>query len=93
MKEEPLAQNKVFGFEVIRRAVNSIGWLRFLVAAALGLTIAILFVHLFVAVSVGALCVIFVHYLVQRAMGPGTRIRLRVPPALSARWKDWMWRK
>ncbi|RAU20083.1 hypothetical protein CU669_20260 [Paramagnetospirillum kuznetsovii] len=90
---EAVAHNHAFGFETIRRKVNSASWLRLLLVAALGLTVAILFVQLFIVVAVGALCVLFVHYVVQRAMGPGTRIRLRMPPTLSARLKDWIWRK
>jgi hypothetical protein len=93
VKVVSVAHDNGFGFETIRKAMNSAGWLRILVAAALGLTVAILFVHLFVAVAVGALCVLFVHSVIQRGMGPGTRIRLRMPPALSSRLKEWMWRK
>ncbi|BAE49791.1 hypothetical protein amb0987 [Paramagnetospirillum magneticum AMB-1] len=92
-KGRSVAHNNAFGFEEIRRAVNSAGWLRLLLVVAIGLTVAILFVHLFVAIAVGALCILFVHHAVQRAMGPGTRIRLRMPPAMSARLKGWMWRK
>ncbi|MBF0327410.1 hypothetical protein [Magnetospirillum moscoviense] len=75
------------------KAMSSGSWMRILAVAALGLTVAVLFVQLFVAVVVGTLIVLLVRSAAQRALGPGTRIQFRIPPKLSARFKAWMWRR
>jgi hypothetical protein len=93
VKASKVGRDYAFRFNAIRRAIGSGVWLRLLVPVALVLAIALLFVHLFVVIAVGTLVVVVAHSAAQRAMGPGTRIRLRMPPALSARLKDWMWRK
>ena len=82
-----------FRFSTRLKAMNSGGWMWVLAVAVLGLTVAVLFVQLFVAVAVGTLIVLLVRSAAQRALGPGTRIRFRIPPTLSARFKAWMWRQ
>lgn len=93
MEASKVGRDHAFQLNGFRRAISSGVWLRVLIAAALGLMAAILFIHLFVVIVLGGLLMLVAYLAVQRAMGPGTRIRLRVPPALSARLKGWMWRK
>ena len=93
VKAAKVEPDRPFRFSTRLKAMNSGGWMWVLAVAVLGLTVAVLFVQLFVAVAVGTLIVLLVRSAAQRALGPGTRIRFRIPPTLSARFKAWMWRQ
>ena len=82
-----------FRFILRFKPMSSGGWLRVLAFAALGLTVAALFVHLVIAIAVGVLFVVLLRSAAQNLLGPGVRIRFRLPPTLSARLKAWMWRR
>ncbi len=77
----------------LRLAIGSSGWFQAGLAAIVVLAAAILFVHLFMLLVAGSLLVVLAIWATERILGPGTRIRLRVPPALSRRIRSWMWRK
>ncbi|AVM72825.1 hypothetical protein MSR1_03110 [Magnetospirillum gryphiswaldense MSR-1] len=93
VKASKVEPDHPFRFNMRLKAMSSGSWIRTLVVAALGLTVAVLFVQLFVAVAVGTVIVFLVRSAAQRALGPGSRIQLRIPSKLSARFKAWMWRR
>jgi hypothetical protein len=93
VKASKVEPDHPFRFNMRLKAMSSGSWMRILAVTALALTVAVLFVQLFVAVAAGTLIVLLVRSAAQRALGPGTRIQFRIPPKLSARFKSWMRRR
>ena len=78
---------------VLPTRIKADGWFKVIVVAIIAVAMAVFFLHLFALLLVLGLLVALVIRLAERIMGPEVRIRLTVPPRVSAAIRSWARRR